>query len=336
MTLQEASLSLPESPPRLESPAQVTAAVRARIRLMHYSRRTEEAYVHWVRRHMACFGRRHPATLGEAHVRDFLSALANERNVAAGTQNQALAALLFLYREVLEIELPWLDGLPRARKARRLPTVLTMEEVARLLDRMRGLHGLMARLQYGTGMRVLECLQLRVKDLDLARREILVRQGKGGKDRVTMLPAKLVEPLRSHLAIVRRLFEEDRRNGVPGVELPFAYERKNPSAGQSWPWQWVFPQRRLSIDPRTGIRRRHHYYEQTLQRAVKSAAHSAGLSKPVSTHTLRHSFATHLMEAGYDIRTVQELLGHKDVSTTMIYTHVLNRGGRGVVSPLDR
>jgi integron integrase len=256
--------------------------------------------------------------------------------VAAATQNQALAALLFLYREALGTELPWLEGIPKAKKGHRLPTVLSREEVRRLLEQMSGTQALIARLQYGTGLRLMECLQLRVKDVDLERREIFVRRGKGGKDRVTMLPSTLVEPMRRQLARVRELFDRDCREDVAGVELPFAYERKNPGAGRSWPWQWVFPQRHLSIDPRTGLRRRHHAFDQTQQRAVKRAAFLAEIPKPVSTHTLRHSFATHLMEAGYDIRTVQELLGHKDVSTTMIYTHVLNRGGRGVVSPLDR
>ena len=205
-----------------------------------------------------------------------------------------------------------------------------------VLDRMHGVHALMAKLMYGTGLRVAECLALRVKDVCLARRELTVRHGKGGKDRMTMLPASLVEALERQLEVSRAVYLEDRRRGVPGVELPFAYERKNPSAGKSWGWHWLFPQDHLSIDPRTGIRRRHHAYDQTFQRALRRAAWIAGIAKPVSTHTLRHSFATHLMEAGYDIRTVQELLGHKDVSTTMIYTHVLNRGGRGVVSPLDR
>ena len=274
--------------------------------------------------------------MGAIEVTAFLASLATQRNVAAATQNQALAALLFLYRRVLDIELPWLDGVPRAKRGRQLPTVLTRDEVARVLQQMSGVHALMARLHYGTGMRLMECLRLRVKDVELERREIVIRQGKGAKDRVTMLPATLVEPLRRHLAIVHEVHERDRAAGIPGVELPYALERKNPSAATSWPWQWVFPQRTLSVDPRTGIRRRHHAFDQTLQRAVRLAAVRARISKPVSTHTLRHSFATHLMEAGYDIRTVQELLGHKDVSTTMIYTHVLNRGGRGVVSPLDR
>jgi len=213
--------------------------------------------------------------------------------------------------------------------------VLSREEARAVLARMEGTHALMARLLYGTGTRLMECLRLRVKDVDLERREIVVREAKGGRDRVTVLPSSLAAPLRDHLARVRVLFLADREAEVPGVELPGAYGRKNPSAGQMWGWQWVFPQRTLSIDPRTGIRRRHHAYEQTFSRALARAAREAGLAKPVSAHVLRHSFATHLMEAGYDIRTVQELLGHKDVSTTMIYTHVLNRGGRGVVSPLD-
>ena len=311
-------------------------AVRDAIRTRHYSLRTERAYVLWIRRYVAFHRRRHPRDLGAEEVTSFLSSLANVGNVAAATQNQALAALLFLYRDVLGVELPWLDSVVRAKKPRRLPTVLTQSEVRRLLDTIEGLHGLMARLMYGTGMRISECLALRVKDLELTRREIVVREGKGGRDRVTMLPAALVDPLRAQLRAARAVYEEDRAANVPGVELPYAYARKNAYAGRSWGWHWVFPQGHLSIDPRSGIRRRHHWYEQTLSRAITVGARAAGIDKPVSSHTLRHSFATHLMEAGYDIRTVQELLGHKDVSTTMIYTHVLNRGGRGVVSPLDR
>ena len=311
-------------------------AVREAVRVRHYSLRTERAYVLWVRRFVLFHGRRHPRHLGAEAVTSFLSSLANVGHVAAATQNQALAAILFLYREVLGMELPWLADVVRAKKPRRLPAVLTQEESRRLLDCMEGLHGLMARLMYGTGMRISECLALRVKDVDLVRREIVVRQGKGGRDRVTMLPASLVESLGRQFAAARAVYERDREANVPGVELPFAYARKNPSAGRSWPWHWVFPQGHLSIDPRSGIRRRHHWFAQTLARAILVAARAARIEKPVSSHTLRHSFATHLMQAGYDIRTVQELLGHKDVSTTMIYTHVLNRGGRGVVSPLDR
>ncbi len=317
-------------------PPRLLDVLRDRIRLRHYSLRTERAYVQCVRRFIRFHGGRHPRELGEADLVAFLGSLATVGNVSASTQNQALAALLFLYREVLGIELAWLENIPRAKRARRPPTVLTREEAQRILAQMAGTHSLMAQLLYGTGMRLTECLQLRVKDVELTRREIVVREGKGVKDRVTMLPARLVEPLREHLVRVRAVFERDRQAGVPGVALPWALERKNPGAGMSWAWHWVFPQATLSVDPRSGIRRRHHAYEQTLQRAIRRAVSLAGVDKPVSTHTFRHSFATHLMEAGYDIRTVQELLGHKDVSTTMIYTNVLNRGGRGVVSPLDR
>ncbi len=310
--------------------------LRERIRFRHYSRRTEQAYSGWVVRYIRFHGRRHPRELGGEQVTAFLSSLATDRNVSASTQNQALAAILFLYREVLGLELPWMGEIARAKRPRRLPVVLTRSEVHALLDRLEGTHALMARLMYGTGLRLTECLRLRVKDVELARRELVVRQGKGAKDRITMFPASLVEEMASHLGAVRGLYRADRAAGVAGVELPDAYGRKNPSAAESWGWHWVFPQDRLSVDPRSGIRRRHHLYDQTFQRTLRRAAIAAGISKPVSSHALRHSFATHLMEAGYDIRTVQELLGHKDVSTTMIYTHVLNRGGRGVVSPLDR
>ena len=327
---------LPRPDAASNTPNTLMSALRQRVRFRHYSYRTERAYLHWARRFIAFHGRRHPREMGAPEVTAFLGSLATHERVSASTQNQALAALLFLYKEVLEIELPWLDNVPRAKRGQHLPTVLTRDEVARLLEHMSGVHALMARLQYGSGIRLTECLRLRVKDVELERREIVVRQGKGGKDRVTMLPASLIQPLRAHLEVVRGVYDDDRRRGVPGVELPFAMERKNPSASTSWAWHWVFPQRGLSVDPRTGVRRRHHVFGQTLQRAVHVAAYRARIDKPVSTHTLRHSFATHLMEAGYDIRTVQELLGHKDVSTTMIYTHVLNRGGRGVVSPLDR
>jgi integron integrase len=234
------------------------------------------------------------------------------------------------------MDLPWMQGISRAKKARRLPVVLTQLEAQSLLARMQGTHALMAKLLYGTGMRLMECLRLRVKDVELVRHQLIVRQGKGGKDRITMFPVSLVSEMTRHLREVRRVYEGDRAAGVAGVELPDAYAVKNPSAAVSWAWHWVFPQDHLSFDPRIGVRRRHHVFDQTFSRALKQAAYQAGIEKPISSHTLRHSFATHLMEAGYDIRTVQELLGHKDVSTTMIYTHVLNRGGRGVVSPLDR
>jgi len=310
--------------------------MRERIRAFHYSRRTEKAYLHWARRFVQFHGRRSPRELGAADVTGFLSSLATRDGVAASTQNQALAAILFLYRRVLDLDLPWFTEVVRAKRPVRIPTVLTVPEVDSLLGCMKGEMALMARLMYGSGLRIGECLALRVKDVDLERREIVVRAGKGGKDRITMLPAALVEPLKGQLSYSRVVFDRDRARDVPGVELPYALERKYPNAGREWPWHWIFPQDHLSVDPRTRIRRRHHFYEQTLSRAIGLAARRAGIAKPVSSHILRHSFATHLMQAGYDIRTIQELLGHKDVSTTMIYTHVLNRGGRGVVSPLDR
>ena len=310
--------------------------VRAAIRVRHYSIRTEQAYVHWVSAFIRFQGMRHPRDMGSREVTAYLSHLASERNVAASTQRQALSALLFLYKQVLEIDLPWLNDLVRPKKPARLPTVLNPDEVARLLAAVRPEQALMARLLYGTGMRLMECLRLRVKDVDFTRREILVREGKGAKDRVTVLPASLVEPLQQQLRRVRILFDRDRSNGVSGVYLPHALARKYPNAGVAWAWFWVFPADGLSVDPRSGIERRHHVHEKGLQRAMKQATEQAEIAKPVSVHTLRHSFATHLLHAGYDIRTVQELLGHADVSTTMIYTRVLNRGGRGVVSPLDR
>ena len=310
--------------------------VRNAIRIRHYSLRTEEAYVHWIRAFIRFNGVRHPSEMGAREVTAFLSHLATERDVAAATQHQALSALLFLYKQVLEADLPWLDNIVRCKKPARLPTVLSIDEVDALLAQVSGTHGLMIRLAYGAGLRLMECLRLRVKDVDLSRREILVRDGKGAKDRVTMLPGRLVGAVREHLLYARRLFDADRTADRPGVYLPHALERKYPTAGQSWPWFWLFPADRLSVDPRSGIERRHHAHEKGLQRALKAAVACAGIAKPVSVHTLRHSFATHLLESGYDIRTVQELLGHSDVSTTMIYTHVLNRGGRGVASPLDR
>lgn len=270
------------------------------------------------------------------HVEAFLSDLAVRGKVSASTQNQAKSALLFLYREVLGIDLPWLDGVTQAKVSRRLPVVLTVDEVQQVLAGMTGTVGLMGRLLYGTGMRLMECVRLRVKDIDFARLEILVRDGKGGKDRVTMLPKSLAAPLQAHLLNVRALHKEDLAQGYGEVYLPYALERKYPNAGREWGWQYVFPSVKLSADPRSNKTRRHHLDEKGLQRAVKQAVRDAGLVKPVTPHTLRHSFATHLLEGGYDIRTVQELLGHSDVSTTMIYTHVLNKGGRGVVSPLDK
>lgn len=311
--------------------------VRNQLRLKHYSIRTEAAYIGWIRRFIHYHGKRHPAEMGKGEVESFLSALAVERDVSAATQNQALSALLFLYREVLEIDLPWLNDVTRAKKPARLPTVLTVAETTALLERIGdGEVGLIVRLLYGSGLRLLEGLRLRVKDVDLARRELIVRDGKGGKDRVTMLAAQLVELLRLQIARRKTLHDEDLLKGKGDVWLPDALERKYPAAATSFGWQYVFAASGYSVDPRSGALRRHHVDEKPIQRAVKTAASRAGIVKPVSPHTLRHSFATHLLESGYDIRTVQELLGHADVSTTMIYTHVLNRGGRGVASPLDR
>jgi integron integrase len=309
--------------------------VRGKIRVKHYSIRTEQAYLDWIKRFIRHFGKKHPRNMGAAEVEKFLTHLAVAGQVAASTQNQAKSALLFLYREVLESELPWLDNVEQAKASRRLPVVLTRPEVHDLLSRLEGTNWLIASLLYGTGMRIMECLRLRIKDIEFARREILIRDGKGFKDRVTMLPAALVTPLQAHLQRVKALHRQDLEAGYGAVYLPYALERKYPGAARDWGWQYVFPSMRFSVDQRTQITRRHHVQDQAVQRAVKQAARDAGLSKPATPHTLRHSFATHLLEGGYDIRTVQELLGHSDVSTTMIYTHVLNKGGRGVVSPLD-
>ncbi len=317
-------------------PPKLLDQVRDRIRVKHYSIRTETQYVQWARRYILFHGKKHPRDMGAPEVEAFLTHLAVDGNVAAATQNQALSALLFLYREVLEIDLPWLDNVTRAKRPQRMPVVMTREEVHAVLDRMSGVHGLMARLLYGTGMRLMECVRLRVKDVDFTRREILVRDGKGAKDRVTMLPDSVVVALQDHLQQRRALFNDDRQLGKAGVYMPDALARKYPNAPVEWGWQYIFPSGSYSVDPRSGAERRHHLDEKLLQRAMKRAVQASGLAKPATPHTLRHSFATHLLEAGYDIRTVQELLGHADVSTTMIYTHVLNKGGRGVTSPLDR
>ncbi|MBB1127426.1 integron integrase [Thiospirillum jenense] len=310
--------------------------VRNRLRVKHYALRTEEAYVDWIKRFILFHDKRHPIEMGTPEVEAFLTHLAVNRNVSSSTQNQALAALLFLYKEVLEVELTWLENVTRAKPSRRLPVVLTRGEIDRILTMLEGTHQLMGKLLYGSGMRLMELVRLRIKDVEFTRREIVVRSGKGGKDRVTMLPDTLIAPLQEHLVRVQLLFEQDRAADVPGVYLPHALELKYPNAGKEWAWQWVFPARGLSRDPRSDITRRHHTDEQALQRAIKRAVQSSGIAKPATPHTFRHSFATHLLEAGYDIRTVQELLGHKDVSTTQVYTHVLNRGGHGVRSPLDR
>lgn len=310
--------------------------MRARMRRLGLSIRTEEAYVGWVRRFILANGKRHPRELGAREVEAFLTHLAMRVHVSASTQNQALSALLFLYREVLQVELPWMENIRRAKKPERLPVVLSREEAAALLAEMNGVTWLMAGLLYGAGLRLMECVRLRVQDVDFVRREITVRRGKGGKDRRTMLPAMVVDALQGQLAEARRTHERDLAAGFGAVWLPDALARKYPNASREWSWQYVFPASSRSIDPRSGVERRHHLDETVLQRAVKQAVRRARIDKPATCHTLRHSFATHLIEGGYDIRTVQELLGHKDVSTTQIYTHVLNRGGRGVLSPLDR
>jgi len=309
--------------------------VRRRIRLKHYSLRTERAYTGWIRRFILANGKRHPRDLGVTEVERFLSGLAVKGGVSASTQNQALSALLFLYREVLRIDLPWLQQVVRAKRPRRLPTVLSQDEVRGLLGAMEGRAWLVASLLYGTGMRLMECLRLRVKDVDFARNEICVREGKGGKDRRTMLPRSLHEPLLREIERARLLHARDLAEGFGETQMPHALARKYPRAGREFGWQFVFPSATRSADPLDGRERRHHFDDAILARALKRACAATGIVKPVGAHALRHSFATHLLETGYDLRTIQELLGHKDVSTTQIYTHVLNRGGRGVVSPLD-
>lgn len=310
--------------------------IRAAIRTRHYSRRTERAYVGWARRFVHFHGLRHPDELGGPEVTAFLSHLAVEGRVSASTQNQALSALLFLYKHVLEKDLPWLDQVVRAKRPQRLPAVLSRAEVGLLLDELREAPRLVASLLYGSGLRLSECLRLRVQELDFSRSELTVRDGKGGKDRVTLLPESLHGPLREQLRHAKAVHAQDLARGAGAVALPEALARKYPTASREWAWQWVFPAARMYVEKETGLRRRHHLHSSVVQREVKGAVIRAGINRRASCHTLRHSFATHLLDAGYDIRTIQELLGHKDVSTTMIYTHVLNRGGRGVRSPLDR
>lgn len=309
------------------------------IRYKHYSLRTEEAYLYWVRFFIRWHGRngpmRHPLEMGADHVRAFLGMLATERHVSVSTHNQALSALLFLYRQVLRVDMQWLADIQRPTRPRRIPSVLSHAEVAAVLGALEGEVGLLGRLLYGTGMRLNEGLHLRVKDIDFDRQAIVVREGKGGKDRVVMLPQTLLEPLHGQLASAHATWERDRQRGVAGVAVPDALSAKYPDLGRRWGWFWVFPSPSVSIDPRTRIERRHHLFEERLQRAIKLACAAAGVVKPVSVHTLRHSFATHLLQSGTDIRTVQELLGHSDVSTTMIYTHVLKVAAAGTRSPLD-
>ena len=310
--------------------------VREAIRLRHYSRKTEKAYTGWIRRFILFHGKRHPSLMGETQVTAFLSHLAVDRGVSASTQNQALSAILFLYEHVLGMELEWLEGVVRAKAPPRLPVVLTRAEVRGILNVLEGAPSLVGTLLYGSGLRLLECLRLRVKDLDFGCGEIVVRGGKGDRDRRTMLPTGVRAALSEHLRRVRTQHETDRAGGAGWVELPGALARKYPSAGREWAWQWVFPATRFYRDAHTGQQRRHHLHETVMQRAMRIATLRAGTTKHATCHSFRHSFATHLLEDGYDIRTVQELLGHRDVSTTMIYTHVLNRGGRGVLSPADR
>ena len=310
--------------------------LRDRIRLKHYSRRTEDVYLDWAKRYILYHNKTHPQEMGKKEIEDFLTYLARDRKVSASTQNQAKSALLFLYKEVMGITLPWVGEVEKAKKPLKMPVVLTENEVHNLLLKLSDIGLLLGRLLYGTGMRLLEGLRLRVQDIDFSANQLLIRDGKGGKDRVTMLPQSLILPLKDHLLGVKRLHEKDLAGGYGEVWLSESLARKYPQKAKEWIWQYVFPSARLSVDPRSGVTRRHHLDEKGLQRAIKQAAVDAGLTKNVTPHTLRHSFATHLLQAGYDIRTVQELLGHKDVQTTMIYTHVLNKGGRGVTSPLDR
>ena len=329
------SNSIP-SPPVTPGPG-LLSVTREHLRLKHYSIRTEKSYLAWIRRYIRFHGMRHPRDMGKVEIEAFLTSLAVDRNVAAATQNQALSALLFLYRDVLGLPLPWLDDVVRAKRPARMPVVLTRKEVAALRAQVHAPQiSLIVDLLYGAGLRLMESVRLRVKDVELERGELLVRDGKGGKDRITMLPDRLNDALRAQIALAKSMHEADLHAGYGQVWLPNALATKYPSAATAFAWQYVFPAARLSVDPRGGATRRHHIDEKQVQRAVKNACAAAGIDKPATPHTLRHSFATHLLEAGYDIRTVQELLGHSDVKTTMIYTHVLNKGGRGVVSPLDR
>jgi integron integrase len=327
---------MPTTVPEEKREPKLLDRVREALRVRHMSLRTEKAYLHWIRRYILFHGKRHPKEMGEAEINAFLTHLAVEGQVSASTQTQALCALLFLYRTVLEKEVGELEGLVRAKRRRKLPVVLTAEEVKSVLSRLEGVDRFFLSLLYGTGMRLAEALRLRVKDVDFSYDQITVRDGKGAKDRVTMLPASLKGDLREHLKKVKRLHEEDLRAGNGRVHLPYALARKYPGAAAEWGWQYVFPAPTLSQDPRSGEWRRHHLHERGIQRAFRAAVRAAGIVKPATCHTLRHSFATHLLMSGYDIRTVQEILGHRSVQTTMIYTHVLNRGGRGVQSPIDR
>jgi integron integrase len=335
----EAGMDAVSIPPKQEELAlkpRLLDQVRDSLRRRHYSLRTEKVYVHWIRRYILFHGKRHPAEMGAPEVTAFLSDLARRHHVAASTQNQALSALLYLYGQILEVKLPWLEGIERAKRPARLPTVLTVAEVQQVLANLQGTKHLMVSLLYGAGLRLTECLGLRVKDVSFERGQLIVRDGKGGRDRVTMLPQSAVEELRKHLERVQLLHEADLKAGFGRVALPFALERKYPNAGLQWGWQFVFPSKTICTSPYTGQQVRHHCHPKTLQRAVAEAARAARIVRPVSPHTFRHCFATHLLETGTDIRSVQTLMGHKDVSTTMIYTHLTRQPSIGVLSPLDR
>jgi integron integrase len=321
-------------PVAIAPPPRLLDQVRHAIRVRHYSRRTEQAYVGWARRFMLFHGTRHPRELGARDVTTFLSHLA-EKGVSASTQNQALSGILFLYDVVLGERLPWMNDIVRAQPPARLPVVLSREEVAALLSQLHGPVWLMASLMYGAGLRLLECAELRVKDLNFDRAELTIRDGTGGKNRVTMLPVALNVPLRNHLSRVKQLHAADLTAGRGSVALPGALRAKYPDAPREWAWQWVFPATRCYVDQDTREYRRHHLHESILQQAVKDAARAAGIARPATCYSLRHSFATHLLASGYDIRTIQELLGHRDVSKMMVYIHVLHQGGRAVRSPLD-
>lgn len=324
------------TPNTISKPIPLIEQLCDRLRARKYSIRTEQAYVQWVKRFIFFHNKRHPSQMGRVEIEAFLVWLAVEQNMSAASQNQALAALLFFYKDVLHHPAIELEDIIRAKESTRMPTVLTVLETQKILSHLDGLAGLMIQLLYGTGMRLMECVRLRVKDMDFETNTITIRDGKGNKDRVTMLPSSLVFPLKEHLIQVKQNHSIDMQKGYGKVYLPDALERKYPYASQEWGWQYVFPAAKLSVDPRSSLVRRHHIDEKMLQRHVKHAATKAEMTKPVTPHTFRHSFATHLLQAGYDIRTVQELLGHSDVRTTMIYTHILNRGGKGVISPLDR
>ncbi len=321
---------MPEQPPK-----RLLDQVRDVIRRKHYAYRTEKSYVHWVKRYVLFHNKRHPEEMGKPEIEQFLTYLAVEQNVAASTQNQALSALLFLYRHVLNVPMDYVENIEFSKKPKRLPSVLTPQEAQLIIGELSGVHALIVKLLYGSGLRLLECLRLRVLDVNFEQFQIVVRNGKGAKDRVTMLPQRIIPSLQAHLADIKSQHERDLQQGYGSVELPFALARKYPNADCEWIWQYVFPATKLSTDPRSGMVRRHHFYESNVQKAVRRAAQRVELPKRVSPHTFRHSFATHLLENGYDIRTLQELLGHKDVKTTMIYTHVMNKGPLGVRSPLD-